>query len=191
MKGVFIFARIAEVLCRRRPDIPLLLVEGTAKVNVLADLGIDLHGIKNLRIVPNPADPRQFYGITRILLMPSLLESAGLVAMEAMSNGIPVIGSNRGGLRETISDAGLVLDIPAHCTPETRDLPTGEEVQPWVEAVIRLWDDAAEYERWSRAARERARQWHPDRLAPIYCEFFSRITHQPGSPLVPREIAQH
>ncbi len=27
-----------------------------------------------------------------------------------------------------------------------------------------------------------------DRLAPIYREFFGRLTHQPGSPLVPRRI---
>ena len=107
--------------------------------------------------------------------------------MEAMTNGIPVLASNRGGLPETIGDAGFLFEIPAKYTPETRDVPTAEEVEPWVETIIRLWDDAAEYERWSQAARDRAQQWHPDRLAPIYREFFGSITHQPGPPLVPRE----
>ena len=97
--------------------------------------------------------------------MPSLWnESFGLVAAEAMINGIPVLASNRGALPETIGDAGFLFDIPASYTPETREVPTAEEVEPWVETIIRLWDDAAEYERWSRAARERARQWHPDRF---------------------------
>jgi glycosyltransferase involved in cell wall biosynthesis len=185
-KGIHVFARIAEVLSRRRPDIPLLIVEGAGKANLLPQLGIDLSGLKNLRIMPNAPDARGFHAMTKLLVMPSLMENAGLVAMEAMVNGIPVLASNRGGLPETIGDAGLVLDVPARYTPDTRDVPTAEEVEPWVEAIIRLWDDSAEYERWSQAARERARQWHPDRLASVYCEFFGHLTHQPGPPLVPR-----
>ncbi len=105
-----------------------------------------------------------------------------------MLNGIPVLASNRGALPETIGDAGFLFDIPARYTPETREIPTAEEVEPWVEAIIRLWDDAAEYERWSHAARQHAQQWHPDQLAPIYRDFFSNITHQPGPPLVPRGV---
>jgi hypothetical protein len=30
----------------------------------------------------------------------------------------------------------------------------------------------------TRATRERAQQWHPDRLAPLYRDFFSRIAHR-------------
>ena len=55
-------------------------------------MGIDLSGVKNVRIMPNTPDPRQFYAVTKLLLMPSLMENAGFVAMEAMSNGIPVLG---------------------------------------------------------------------------------------------------
>jgi glycosyltransferase involved in cell wall biosynthesis len=197
-KGIHVFARIAEVLSRRRPDIPLLLVEGAGKASFLPKLGIDLSGAKNLRIVPNTPDARGLLAMTRLLLMPSLLENAGLVAMEAMLNGIPVLASNRGGLPETVGDAGFLFDIPAKYTlPVTLTLsqgergisiPTAEEVEPWVETIIRLWDDPAEYERWSRAARERAQQWHPDRLGEVYCDFFSSITHQPGPPLVPQWV---
>ncbi len=201
-KGVHVFARIAEVLSRRRPDIPLLIVEGAGKASFLPQLGVDLSGIRNLRIMPNAPDPRQFYAVTKLLLMPSLMENAGFVAMEAMTNGIPVLASNRGGLPETIGNSphpnplpkgegtsgGFLFDIPARYTPETRDLPSAEEVEPWVETIIRLWDDPAEYGRRSQAARERARQWHPDRLAPVYREFFGHLTHQPGPPLVPREV---
>jgi glycosyltransferase involved in cell wall biosynthesis len=187
-KGIYVFARIAEVLSRRRPDIPLLLVEGAGKASFLPQLGIDLSGVKNLRIMANAPDARGFHAATKLLLMPSLMENAGLVAMEAMLNGIPVLASNRGGLPETIGDAGFLFDIPARYTPETRELPTAAEVEPWVEAIIRLWNDAAEYERRSQAARERARQWHPDCLAPLYREFFGSLTHQPGPPLVPRGV---
>ena len=56
-KGVHVFARIAEVLAQRRPDIPLLLVEGAARTNVLGQLGVDLGGLKNVKIMPNTPDP--------------------------------------------------------------------------------------------------------------------------------------
>ena len=48
--------------------------------------------------MPNTPDPREFYAVTKLLLMPSLWRTPGLVAMEAMLNGIPVLASNRGGL---------------------------------------------------------------------------------------------
>jgi glycosyltransferase involved in cell wall biosynthesis len=178
LKGVAVFARIAEVLARRRPDIPVLLVEGSRKASFLASLGIDIQALKNVRIMPNTPDARQFLAATKLLLVPSLLENAAMVAREAMFNGIPVLASNRGGLPETIGDAGFLLDIPARYTPETRDLPTAEEIELWIETIIRLWDDAAEYELRSRAAFDHAQQWHPDQLAPIYLDFFSNITHR-------------
>ena len=118
-KGVHVFARIAEVLSRRRPDIPLLMVEGAAKRRFLSALGIDLGGLKNVTIWPNTPDPRKFYAVTKLILMPSLMENAGFVAMEAMTNGIPVLASNRGGLPETIGDA-----VPTSISPPvTRPRP--------------------------------------------------------------------
>jgi glycosyltransferase involved in cell wall biosynthesis len=147
--------------------------------------------------MPNTPDPRRFFAATKLLLMPSLMENAALVAIEAMFNGIPVLASARGGLPETIGGSphpnplpegegtgGFLFDIPARYTPETRDVPTAEEVAPWAETIIRLWDDAAEYDRASRAALERAQAWHPDRLAPLYRNFFSRVSRRPEPPPV-------
>ena len=81
--------------------------------------------------MPFTPNPRDFYPAvfarTKLLLMPSLwLESFGLVAAEAMLNGIPVLASNRGALPETIGSAGFLLDIPARYTSETRDVPTAK-----------------------------------------------------------------
>jgi len=238
VKGVYVFARIARELARRRPDIPILVTQGRSRADALnaPELGLRPHLAgplpagpaakppcdgRNIFMMPFTPDPRAFYptvySMTRLLLMPSLWnESFGLVAAEAMLNGIPVLASNRGALTETVGGSphpnplpegegtkgilpegertegplpaagGFLFDIPARYTPETREVPTAQEVEPWVETIIRLWDDAAEYVRWSRAARERAQLWHPDRLAPIYRDFFSRTTHQPGPPLVPQ-----
>jgi glycosyltransferase involved in cell wall biosynthesis len=91
--------------------------------------------------------------LTRILLVPSVFdEPFGRVAAEAMINGIPPIVSNRGGLPETVGMGGIVLNLPDWLRPGTAQVPTEEETQPWFDAVIRLWDDPAEYERASTAA---------------------------------------
>jgi glycosyltransferase involved in cell wall biosynthesis len=119
--------------------------------------------------------------------MPSLWEeSFGLVAAEAMLNGIPVLASNRGALPDTLGKAGFLFDIPDKYTPETRTVPSAEEVEPWVETIIRLYNDTAFYEQASQTARQEAEPWRPERIAAIYKEFFSNITHQPGPPTVPK-----
>jgi glycosyltransferase involved in cell wall biosynthesis len=130
-KGVTVFARIALELGRRRPDIPLLVVEGRGTSDALADLPVDLLGLTNLHRMANTPDPRDFYRVSRVILMPSLWrESLGRVPIEAMANGIPVLASDRGALPETLGDAGFVFTIPEWCTTASGVVPTAQEVAP-------------------------------------------------------------
>ncbi len=212
-KGVYIFARIAQELARRRPDISFLVTQGRSSDTSLSAPELELVPLasgrlrpdgtvmpiqpvaegqsgRNLTIMPYTPDPRQFYprvySATKMLLMPSLWEEAfGLVAAEAMLNGIPVLASTRGALPDTLGKSGFVFDIPGQYTPETRTVPAAVEVEPWVRTIIRLWDDAALFERASQSARQEAHRWHPDQLAPVYRAFFNSICHQPGPPILP------
>jgi Glycosyl transferases group 1/Glycosyltransferase like family len=150
--------------------------------------GLDLGLCGSIRFMPNTSDPRRFWGVTKIALMPSLCsENQPLVVVEAMINGIPVIASDRGGTPETLGGCGLALPLPARLTPMTHILPTPEEVQPWVEAIISLWDDRALYEEESGKARNEALRWHPDRLRTLYAKFFNEVTVQTGSPVIPKK----
>ncbi len=168
-KGVYPFARIAAELGRRRPDIPLLIVESRGKRATLAACGVDPSARVNLDVMRNTTDPRRFWSRTRIALLPSLwFENQPLTAIEAMINGIPVVGSNRGGIPETVGNAGVVLPFPDRLTRATRILPSTEEMEPWVESIIRLWDDQARYDELSRKASQEAERWHPDRLRPLW-----------------------
>jgi glycosyltransferase involved in cell wall biosynthesis len=180
-KGVYAFARVADELGRLRHDIPLLVVEGRGTERTLADCGIDLRVHGNVSLMGNTPDPRHFWGVTKICLMPSLwMESQGLVAAEAMINGIPVIASDRGALPETLGDAGILLPLPERLTPTSRILPTAEEVAPWVEAVIRLWDDESFYAEQSRLALSESRRWRPEVLESQYVQFFENVRRKPG-----------
>jgi glycosyltransferase involved in cell wall biosynthesis len=175
-KGVYAFARIADELGRRRPDIPLLVVESRGSEQTLADCGLDLrlHGTVNL--MSHTDDPRHFWKVTRVCLMPSLAaETQGLAAVEAMANAIPVIASDRGALPETLGGAGIVLPLPERLNPTTRSIPTAEEVAPWVEAIIRLWDDRELYAEHERRAFSESRRWAPEILEPRYADFFNAI----------------
>jgi glycosyltransferase involved in cell wall biosynthesis len=185
-KGMFVFAQIAEQLARRRPDIPILVVEGPERFNPLQQPDLADGRMKNVTVMPDTPDPRRSFAQTKVLLMPSFEEDFGFVASEAMLNAIPVVASNRGALPETVGDAGFLLEIPDRYTAETRIPPTVEEVEPWVETILRLWDDREHYEHWSRKASNRSRLWQPEQLGPVYREFFRNLCHQPGPPLVPK-----
>ena len=175
-KGVYAFARIADELGRLRPDIPLLVVEGRGTERTLVDCGLDLRVHGNISVMGNTPDPRHFWGVTRVVLMPSLWwENQPLAAIEAMANGIPVIGSDRGGIPETLGDSGIILPLPERLTPTSRILPTAADVAPWVAAMTRLWDDAAEYSRHSGLAMSEAGRWRADIVAPQYERFFADV----------------
>lgn len=175
-KGASVFARIAAELGRRRPDVPLLVVEGRGGADGLADAGLDLSGLTNLHRMANTPDPRQFYRVSRAVLVPSLWrETFGRVAAEALANGLPVLASDRGALPETLGDAGFVFTLPERCTPVGGEAPTAREVAPWVAVVERLWDDPAfEAAQRGRAAAEAGR-WDDGRVAGEYEAFFAGL----------------
>lgn len=176
-KGAAVFARIALELQARRPEIPLLVVEGRGRAGGLAACGLDLSGLANLNMMSNTPEPRDFYRASRVVLVPSLWrESFGRVAAEALANGLPVLASDRGALPETLGDAGFVLNLPARCTA-TGGVPTAREVAPWVAVIERLWDDPGFEARHRALARTEAARWDEDVLAGQYLDFFARVAN--------------
>lgn len=83
---------------------------------------------------------RDVYRRTRVLLMPSAVETWGRTGIEAMCSGIPVIAHPTPGLRESLGDAGIFVDR--------------NDIAAWVVA-IRSLDDPDEYARRSAMALER------------------------------------
>jgi glycosyltransferase involved in cell wall biosynthesis len=173
-KGVAVFARIALELGSRRPEIPILVVEGRATSDALATMPLDLSGLTNLHRMANTPDPRDFYRSSRAVLMPSLWrESLGRVAIEAMANGIPILASDRGALPETLGNAGFVFTIPERYTPTSAAVPTAHEVAPWVATIERLCDDPKFETRHRALAKAEATRWESDRLGAQFEEFFT------------------
>lgn len=99
-KGGLQFFRLAK----STPDVQFLGVRGGYGVQV-SDKA------KNVTVIDPTLDMvGEVYSRTRVLLMPSSHESWGMVAVEAMASGIPVIAHPTPGLLESLGDAGIFVD---------------------------------------------------------------------------------
>ena len=186
--GVWVVARIAAELGRLRPDIRLRVVGQSETLEALDDSGFNWNAHGNITFAARTGPSHGRWESTRVCLLPSLgLESRTSVAIEAMLAGIPVIGSDRGGLAEHLGHAGLVLGLPDRLTPATRLLPTAEEVAPWVAAILRFWDDAAFADEQRGLAVAEGRRWDPETVARWYGRFFAEVCDFPRS--APRRSA--
>jgi hypothetical protein len=176
-KGLMLFARLADMLGSRRPDIPILVVQsGQSGGSLNAIPGLDFTKYPQIMAAPPVPTPADYFALTRILLVPSVWEEPfGRVAAEAMINAIPPIVGDRGSLPHVVGGdfsaggGGRVVPIPDWMTYKTTRLPTEAEAQPWFDAVCALWDDPVLYE----SMASRARQIASER----YSEIVSRRTH--------------
>jgi len=135
-KGGDIFEQIARAM----PNKKFLGVMGSYDEQIIPKL-------PNVKIVEKSVNIKDYYAMTRILLMPSEYESWGITATEAMSSGIPVISTDTPGLLENCGKAGIYV--------KKRD-----DIKAWVKAISDL-DDEKKYRECSRKAKERAREHDP------------------------------
>jgi glycosyltransferase involved in cell wall biosynthesis len=177
-KGALMFARLADMLGSRRPDIPILVVQSAASAGGLnAIQGLDFGRYPHIMAAPATRRPADFFALTKILLVPSVFrEPFGRVAAEALINGIPPLVSDRGALPETVHGAGRVLPLPPRLTESTSELPTVEEAQPWFDAVCELWDDERAYTAASELARATAGRWYDEAVVrQTYVNYFQTL----------------
>ena len=172
-KGLWLFARLADMLGSRRPDIPILVIQsGHTGGSLNAIPGVDFSRYPQVMAAPAVPTPADYFALTRLLLVPSVWdEPFGRVAAEAMINAIPPIVSNRGSLPEVVGGdcsaggGGRVLALPEWLTPHTTRLPSEAEVEPWYDAICALWDDAVLYQAVASRARAIAEQRYSEAVS--------------------------
>ncbi len=110
-KGVDVLLDAVKLYEDKEPaTITLIIGDGDEKEKLHAQAK-DL-GLKTVRFLGNVTQQelRKFYNIADVSLVPSRREPFGLVAIEAMACGAPVIATNQGGLPDFVNDSvgGLV-----------------------------------------------------------------------------------
>jgi glycosyltransferase involved in cell wall biosynthesis len=193
-KGLLFFARLADVLGSRRPDIPILVVQSGQSAGSLNGIpDIDFRKYPHIMAAPPVPTPADYFALTRLLLVPSVwAEPFGRVAAEAMINGIPPLVSDRGALPEVVGGdftsggGGRVLPLPGWLTNETVRVPTASEVEPWYRAICELWDDTELYEAMSGEARRIATANYSEAVSRRkHVDYFTSLTPA-GRPIAAR-----
>jgi N-acetyl-alpha-D-glucosaminyl L-malate synthase BshA len=112
VKRVVDVVRIFERVSREVPSVLLMVGEGPERASAQAlarRLGID----NRVRFLGRQDHIEELTGLADVFLLPSELESFGLSALEAMASGVPVVGSDAGGLPEVVrhTETGFVLPV--------------------------------------------------------------------------------
>lgn len=187
-KGVSLMARLAQMALTRLPEARFLVVQSRGNwQSILPHLKpgnepFDPTTLSNVDVAEHTPHIQQVYALTKVLLVPSLwFEAFGMVATEANLNGIPVLASSSGGLPEAVGEGGVVLDAPAGCKADYLQMPTSEEMTPWLDALTDMLreDKQQEWEAKAKAAAElHAPARSTERLLDLYAPLLARRASQ-------------
>jgi glycosyltransferase involved in cell wall biosynthesis len=156
-----------------------------------------LEKLSNVRFLGHARDIEELLGQARLLLMPSLwYEGFGLIAMESLLRGIPVVASDAGGLEEAKRGTGYVIPVrtieryqPAfdeHGMP--KPVVRENDAAPWLAAIGELLSDREAYERESAASRAAAEAFVRGLDAGAMERFLSGLRPSTGAPAAPATI---
>jgi len=113
-KGPDILIDAFEVLHHENPELSLIIVgEGPLKQRLMNK--VIRRGLQNRIHFMGFVDQETLVAIYRsadVFVIPSLYEPFGIVALEAMASGVPVVSSDVGGLSEIVENAVTGLKVP-------------------------------------------------------------------------------
>jgi glycosyltransferase involved in cell wall biosynthesis len=187
VKGLPIFLDLAGAF----PDVEFAALNGWGTTSGDREA---IAACANARLLANVPDIEAVLAEARLLLMPSLwYEGFGLIAMEAMLRGLPVISSGSGGLMEAKQGTGYVIPVrpieryerefdethmPVAVAPE-------QDLEPWKQALDELLHDEAAYRNEAGRCRARALEF----VSRLDAEDFERMMAGLGEPPAWQEAA--
>jgi L-malate glycosyltransferase len=155
---VRIFARIA----RRLPARLLLVGDGPDRVK--AHDTAEREGILDrVLFLGKQNSVSELLSCTDLFLLPSEMEAFGLVALEAMACGVPVVATRTGGIPEVVEDG-----VSGYLAPVG-------DVEAMGDAAVSLLEDPAAWQRFSEAARHGAEHFSAERVVAEYESFYTEV----------------
>ncbi|WP_328862453.1 glycogen synthase [Streptomyces sp. NBC_00306] len=158
------------VLCAGAPDTPEIGAEFRELVDELERVRDGVHWIPEM--LPRP-QVIQLLSHAAVFVCPSVYEPLGIVNLEAMACGTPVVASSVGGIPEVVDDGRTGLLVP-YVARHPEDFESG-----LTQAVNRVLDDPAEAARMGAAGRQRAvREFGWDQVARRTYELYEDLLKQ-------------
>jgi len=140
-------ADVQLVLCAGAPDTPEIAAETARAVHALQDARPGVFWLDGMLSLP---EVKQVLTAATVFCCPSVYEPLGIVNLEAMACGTPVVASDVGGIPEVVDDGvtgSLVHYDPADDQGFASDFAA---------AVNDLIGDPVRAEQWGEAGRQRA-----------------------------------
>jgi N-acetyl-alpha-D-glucosaminyl L-malate synthase BshA len=157
-----VFSRIRERVRAR-----LLVVGDGPDWGKAARLVRDLNLSREVEMIGEVQEVVSVLSIADLFLLPSLQESFGLAALEAMACGVPVVASNVGGIPEVIADGA------------TGFLHAPDDLDGMAESAVRILSDEALQARMAAEGRRLAvERFSADRVVPEYEAMYARVLAQ-------------
>jgi len=156
---VRVFARIREQQPAR-----LVLVGDGPERNTATEVAEQLGILEAVSFLGKLETVAELLACADLLLLPSEQESFGLVALEAMSSGTPVIGTSGSGISEVVEHG------------RTGYLHPVGDIEAMAASGSRLLEDGALWREFSAASRARAvDKFSAERVVPAYEAFYERV----------------
>ncbi len=177
LKGIDTFLRVTQEVRRTYEDVQALVVGGGVDAddhheaqelsrlqNLTAHLGLAQH----VRFIT--AQPQnvltQYYAAADVFVMPSHYESFGMVVLEAMACGTPVVASRVGGLASTVVQG------------QTGFLAPVGDTQAFAAAILRLLAAPSLWQTYSHASHRRAQAFIWPRISQRTLQLYGHLLRQ-------------
>lgn len=118
----------------------------------------------DIRFLGRQEQMEDILAISDLFLLPSEYESFGLVALEAMAAGVPVVSTNAGGLPEININGvtGFLSDVG--------------DVDNMSRNIITIFSDGKAFEEMKKHAIEQAQKFDIDTIVPEYEKLYAKVT---------------
>lgn len=130
-KGVIYLLETLELLKKANKKVKALIV-GTGSLKESLQKYIDEHELQDVVTMVGWVHKDElptYYATADVLVGPSVYEAQGLVFLEALASGLPVITTNQGGMKDFIKSGENGYMVPAKSPKALYD------------AIVRLYDD--------------------------------------------------
>jgi L-malate glycosyltransferase len=157
---------VVEIFAAVRKTVPakLVIVGDGPDVNEVSRLARALDVAADVELLGEQDQVVPLLSAADVFLLPSVQESFGLAALEAMACGVPVVASRVGGLPEVVDDGVNGFLHPL------------EDLAGMAASALRLLTDPALHSRCAEAATKSAHsRFCDDRIVPMYEAFYTEI----------------